>query len=85
MSLRILLADDHAVVRQGVRQLLLDLIVRPRRFGNVQPPFIVQRRHDRPLNQRRPGRKLNRKTFRHFQVACGTLGILCRMNRADGY
>ena len=24
MSLRILLADDHAVVRQGVRQLLLD-------------------------------------------------------------
>ncbi|MFL6683754.1 MAG: DNA-binding response regulator, partial [Paraburkholderia graminis] len=23
MSLRILLADDHAVVRQGVRQLLL--------------------------------------------------------------
>jgi CheY-like chemotaxis protein len=24
MSLRILIADDHAVVRQGVRQLLLD-------------------------------------------------------------
>ena len=24
MSLRILLADDHAVVRQGVRQLLMD-------------------------------------------------------------
>ena len=24
MSLRILLVDDHAVVRQGVRQLLMD-------------------------------------------------------------
>ena len=55
-------------------ELLLHWIVRAGRLGHIEPAFIIKRRDNRPLDERRPGSELDRKPGRHIRKrrrSCG--------------
>ncbi len=42
-----------------VGELLLDLVVRARRIGDIEPPLLVEVGDDRAIDERRPGGALD--------------------------
>jgi len=56
-------------------KLLLDIVVRARRVGDVESTLLVERGGDRPVNQRRSGHWLDREPRGHLEGAIPQLEL----------
>ncbi len=73
-SVPVAVLEPHDPVRL-LLELLLDIVVRARRVRDVQPPLVVERGRDRPVNERRTGDPVDRESLRHFDRAAVDLGL----------
>ena len=56
-------------------KLLLDIVVRARRVGDVEPTLLVEGGGDRPVDQRRSGHRLDREPRGHPEGSIAQLEL----------
>ena len=61
VAVAVLQPDDPV---RPLGELLLDVVVRARRVGDVEPAVLIERGGDRPIDQRGPGHALDREAAR---------------------
>src|SRR5215213_9471102 len=62
-------------------ELLLHGVVRAGRFGDIQPALVIERCDNRPLDERTPRGKFNRKPVGHLRKRRRIRGVVCSKNR----